>query len=115
MLLWEAARPQQVSAVERTGLIEQILQKVRTFFVVGPPLHSYRDARSVAVGRVVVVISDASIPRCCSCLQADGKYIELANNHTASRIMQFCFKSGKPEQRDRVIAQVTSFIALQTY
>jgi hypothetical protein len=38
--------------------------------------------------------------------QFSGKILELANQHTASRVIQFCLKEGPPEARAAVAAEL---------
>lgn len=40
-------------------------------------------------------------------LQVDGKLIQLAAHHTASRIIQFCAKHGTPQQTKTIMEQVS--------
>ena len=39
-------------------------------------------------------------------MQVEGKLLELANHHTASRVIQFCAKYGTPQQRAQITEQV---------
>lgn len=43
-------------------------------------------------------------------VQVHGKVLELAQNHTASRIIQFCIKYGSAEQKAAIMAEVRASI-----
>lgn len=38
--------------------------------------------------------------------QFSGKILELANQHTASRVIQFCLKEGSPEAKAAIAKEV---------
>lgn len=38
--------------------------------------------------------------------QFSGKFLELANQHTASRVIQFCLKEGSPEAKGAITKEV---------
>lgn len=48
--------------------------------------------------------------RCIERLQARGKLHELASNHTASRVIQFCAKYGGPEERKAIVEEIRANI-----
>ncbi len=112
--LWEALRPSSTSAEEKAALVTQILSKVRPGPCTQPhkhasaalqtqntSRHSHRLRLLAPALRVTTAVLSIVVAA-----QLEGRLVELASNHKASRIIQFCAKYGNEQQRKDVMGQV---------
>ncbi len=108
MTLWEKLRPKTTSKEEKEQLAATILKQVRAAPSSAPAAHATA-ARSPGARRPpchpLLALTPARAPAPAPA-QVKGHIVELANNHTASRVIQFCAKSSAEPERKQLMAEV---------